>query len=222
MPGEEGPDKATRDSVWVSARTELWIAWAEIAVERERDAFRGRRMAIRAMDETERVAKGLENETIGAMQTAVSAAACLETVGNNLAQFLASPPRARRASNRFVDTVNAVFGPAIDRQLNDAVNDVFTLRNDTMHYRSDWQSVDIHPALGIRTTWVARMYSAEAAARSVTTLISVLRVATNPGRSSSDPAEFWAIHWRTLPDELQASRAKGFPAVPRLRSNPLK
>jgi len=191
-----------------TARTELWFAWLEIAVEHEERALDARVAAIEAKRTGGNIAEALETETKSAMAAVVAAAAALETIGNNLDRFLDMPVTAPGLAGRVAKVINGVFGDVVPAALRDQMRWLVDLRNDTIHYRADWHAIDLHPVLGVPTTLVARVYGVEAATKSVDVVLRAVKVATNPGRSKSDEAEFWAIHWRSLPSEIEERRQR--------------
>lgn len=131
-----------------AARTELWFAWAEIAIDRELESRRGRRSAERAIATGTDPSGGIELETKAAMSTVVAACAAIETIAYNLVRFATNPIRASRAHQRALRTIARVFPNARLDPLHKDIKWLFELRNATVHYRADWQALDIHPALG--------------------------------------------------------------------------
>jgi hypothetical protein len=206
---DEQADAILAQSRWTlgQTRTELWFAWVDIAIDAEARAVTARRVGRRSLRNAEALSKALERETVAAMVAVVAAGATLETTSKNLAQFRPHVD-ARGAADRFLRTAAAVFPRAtIDDAFRTRVQEVFDLRNNTIHYASSWQDMTDHP-IGVRTTQVAATYCVEAAERSVSTVIDALRRLAIPGLSYSQPAEMWAFYWRSLPDELEARRSR--------------
>jgi len=189
-----------------SSKTELWYAWAEIAIKDEREAWQGRRAAKAALNHGQTPVPGIERETKGAMSAVVAAAACVEALANELQQFV--PKVTGPAPRRVVDVMRSVFGEVIDQPVVDEIQWLFDFRNTTIHYRAEWAELQAHPAFGMLTTRVASTYTKEAATRGVDVVESVLKSVVKPGRSEIREAGWWASRWRSLPDDLHAERPK--------------
>lgn len=200
-------EEQTEDlSTWEAARTQLWIAWAEIAVDAERTAAQARHVVLGALRAGEAPASGIEGENKAAMTAVVAAAIALEVMAKELATF-AVPKAAKPASRRVVAAVEAAFGEGVlAPEQSAAVRDLFEERNALAHYSADWRELGDHPVYGIRTTHIASTYTLELATRAVDCFLSVLRAAVDPGLSVSLEAEFWAMHWRSLASEMEARR----------------
>jgi hypothetical protein len=187
----------------LAVATELWWAWTEIAAEQEFRAGEWREAARSELAAGRKPSGAIDQETKAAMSAIVASAAAMETLGRSLSQFHPDRLAAPGAAGKLLGRLSLVFpDAAVSHDLETHVAAVFSRRNETLHYKSAFEEQGPHP-LGIRTTWVARTFTVEAATQSVDTLTEVLAVATNPGTSTVARAEWWADRNRVVVKRLR-------------------
>ncbi len=197
--GGVGTDRAV-----VKARTELWFAWGEIAGEQEMVASGWRASALVEMANDRSPAPAMSQETKAAVAAIAAAGATLETFGRNVAQFGVSETPGKGAAGVLLSNILHVFPEApITEELKERVAEVFEWRNRTLHYVSEFEELGPHP-IGLKSTWVARTFTSEAASACVDAVADLITATTRIGRSPIPEAEWWAIYCQDVGKKLRS------------------
>ena len=155
--------------------THLWVHWSDIALDatvRAREARDDQKLAT----DTSEASTFIAVETRATLVAVAASAHALEAFANQISECLPEPLRKvpqRPAARRIRRTLATAF--VIDESLwGQQLRTLFTLRNESLHYREVPGEPQSHPARAdLRTSKVDADYNADEATRSGSVLVGL-------------------------------------------------
>jgi len=167
--------------------TQMWITWTELAIEHEHESVKARRQFLAAHAAQDGVSQSaaLGRETADGLIAICSAAFAMDALVVAWARLVMDsatvtkwesasgtrPTATRRTSEVLKRSVNSA---AVAQSLTDKWDDIFTLRNDAVHFAETPATPVLHPSGISNVAPVNATYGPEKAAEAVDLLLKTL------------------------------------------------
>jgi hypothetical protein len=202
------------------SRHNFWLKWTEIAMAHERQAWSARKRAKEAEDID---GSAFDAEFTASLVSVTSAAFALEALANHTEDWLgvSIPEDVRRkwkgklpAPVRIFALLSAAFDFG-DREVEwrEKVRALFDLRNDAVHFKSEWHELAPHPTGRSDVSREQTIYTAEAASRSISLAMEIIIAGLTSPRDDQPRVQAWAASAPHVVDHLNERREAELRAV---------
>ena len=188
----------------VSIRTHLWVWWARIAIEQERNARRSRSAAVLLTINGDGFGEHLHAETLASMIGITACSHSLDALYGSI-RDTTSPVKAEKRWSHILESIKGAFvinGSVGGGRWATELEWLFDLRDAAVHYAEAQNPPVPHPT-GTSTGKESVYYSLEPTRRAVDLLIDVLSTCvSNPRPTRTE----WAARMRPSVDALVTFR----------------
>lgn len=199
------------DTVSIQIKHSLWMTWAGIAIDHEREAWRVRVEPGSSLQPGQRI----DDELKSALQAITAAALAIDALYGAVKDLIAVPPVTRTAwecnrtsrHSRILETLKGgldvgELGSIWAKEL----DWLFEVRGGAVHYQETFGDVVSHPIVGDAAPIYAT-YAPEEARRAVDLMLGVLGAAADKPRANQTDLGTWSATIGVFVEQLRDRRS---------------